>query len=403
MGNLNAAPRSVRVHIAFFGRRNAGKSSLVNAISGQGIAIVSDVPGTTTDPVYKAAELPSVGPCVFVDTAGFDDQGALGEMRIQKTEQALAKTDIAVLAFPAGGAPYDAEYAWAKRLKDKKLPAVCAVTKADLIESAQKEAADIAKTTGFPAVCVSASTGAGVDKLRDAIIAAVPADSLDGDIIGNLAGAGDSVLLVMPQDASAPKGRLILPQVQTIRALLDKQAVITCTTFSQLDSALGALKTPPKLIITDSQVFDGVYQKTPKGTLLTSFSVLFANYKGDVDEYILGAQVIDKLKPGDRVLIAEACTHTTQDGDIARVKLPAMLKKAAGGALSIDFAAGTDFLPEHADYKLVIHCGGCMFNRAHILNRIALCREKGIPITNYGIAIAKMTGILDRIVQKNTV
>lgn len=395
MADLNSTPSANRIQIAFFGKRNSGKSSLINALANQEISIVSDVLGTTTDPVHKALEIFPIGPCTLIDTAGFDDVGELGKLRIEKTKKVLAKADIALVVISADETDFASYSEWFDEIKAKKVNCLCVINKSDLcadtaeIESMLKE-----KDVDF--VKISAQKRENLPLLFEKIIKISPKDFDEITITGNLVNEGDSVLLVAPQDIEAPKGRLILPQVQTIRELLDKKAVVTVVTAEKMQSALDALKKAPNLIICDSQAFKQVYDLAPKESVLTSFSILFANYKGDIEEFKKGASAIDKLNENSRVLIAEACSHTTLDGDIAKVKIPKMLRKKAGESLEIDFCSGVNFNLDKK-YDLVIHCGGCMFNRSHILSRIAMCKEKNIPITNFGITIAKLTGILDMV------
>ena len=391
VNELNQTPNSTRTHIGIFGRTNSGKSSLINAIASQQTALVSPVAGTTTDPVYKSIELHPLGPCVLIDTAGFDDDGELGAMRTERTAQVIEKTDIAILVIGAQNNDFSEEEKWIDRLKEKKVPILVAVNKSDendQIPSWVKQ---------FPFVSVSAKTGKGIDKLKAMIASKSPSDE-DISITGEVAKAGDHVLLVAPQDIQAPKGRLILPQVQTIRDLLDHKALVSIVTTDQLEAALRLYKDPPQLIITDSQVFDIVARLTPKGTKLTSFSVLMAKFKGDIDVFVKGAAKLDTLKETDKVLILEACTHNPLDGDIGRIKIPQMLRKKIGEKISIDVRSGNDFPDDLTSYALVIHCGGCMFNRKYMLSRVEHCVKQGVPITNYGIFIAKVKGILDRVV-----
>ncbi len=391
VNELNQTPNSTRTHIGIFGRTNSGKSSLINAIASQQTALVSPVAGTTTDPVYKSIELHPLGPCVLIDTAGFDDDGELGAMRTERTAQVIEKTDIAILVIDARNNDFSEEEKWIDRLKEKKIPIIVAVNKSDendQIPSWVKQ---------FSFVSVSAKTGKGIDKLKAMIASKAPSDE-DISITGEVANAGDHVLLVAPQDIQAPKGRLILPQVQTIRDLLDHKALVSIVTTDQLEAALRLYKDPPQLIITDSQVFDIVAKLTPKGTKLTSFSVLMAKFKGDIDVFVKGAAKLDTLKETDKVLILEACTHNPLDGDIGRIKIPQMLRKKIGEKISIDVRSGNDFPDDLTSYALVIHCGGCMFNRKYMLSRVEHCVKQGVPITNYGIFIAKVKGILDRVV-----
>ncbi|MCI8359970.1 MAG: [FeFe] hydrogenase H-cluster maturation GTPase HydF [Clostridiales bacterium] len=396
--SLTNTPSANRLHIGIFGRRNSGKSSLINALTGQDTALVSDRAGTTTDPVYKAMEIHGLGPCMLIDTAGFDDEGDLGRMRVEATEKAAEKTEIGLLVFSAAADPADLSYekVWAEKLKQRQIPLLVLVNKTDLSVSEPLLAA-IRQETGLEPLCVSARTGAGMDRVVPALIRLLPADFGTDTIAGRLVSPGDTVLLVMPQDIQAPKGRLILPQVQTIRDLLDHACIVTCCTADGLDGALAALSSPPKLIITDSQVFPLVYEKKPADSLLTSFSVLFAAYKGDIDAFAAGAAAIDRLTPQSRVLIAEACTHAPLSEDIGRVKLPRMLRKRAGQTLEVDVVSGADFPEDLSPYDLVIHCGGCMFNRKYVLSRLERAGRQGVPMTNYGVAIAKLTGILDKI------
>lgn len=391
--SLIDTPRANRLHIGLYGKRNVGKSSLVNAITGQSIAVVSDVPGTTTDPVYKAMELHPVGPVVFIDTAGLDDTGDLGRLRVGKTLEAAQKTDLALVVFAA--AP-DVETEWVADLSRRGVPVVAVVNKADELEDAEAIRAEIKSRLRLDAIVVSARTGENVDAVRDAILAELPDDE-PASITGALAEPGDLVLLVMPQDIQAPKGRLILPQVQTLRDLLDKKCLVMSCTTDKLTETLAALSRPPKLIITDSQVFPVVHAAKPAESMLTSFSVLFASYKGDIDAFVEGARGIDSLTADSKVLIAESCTHAPLEEDIGRVKIPKLLRKRFGENLQVDMLTGPGLLEDLGSYDLVIHCGGCMFNRRHVLSRIDEARQQGVPITNYGITIAHLTGILDKI------
>lgn len=395
MHDLNQTPKADRLHIAIFGKRNAGKSSLINAITGQQTAIVSDTAGTTADPVYKTMELNPLGPCVLIDTAGFDDVGTLGGLRVEKTRKVVEAADVAVLVFVDTDFTFETE--WVRMLKEKGTPILAVVNKADVLANVNEIAEKIHAEFGLDALLVSAQTGEGIGQIRPALARLVPEGFGTQSIARHLAGAGDVVLLVMPQDIQAPKGRLILPQVQTIRDLLDGKALVLSCTTDCMDGALAALKEPPKLIITDSQVFDVVYQKKPEKSLLTSFSVLMARYKGDIAEFVRGAAAIDTLKETDRVLIAEACTHAPLSEDIGRVKLPRMLRQRVGEGLAVDVVAGNSFPDDLSSYALIIHCGACMFNRRYVLSRIEKAKAAGVPITNYGVAIAKLKGILDKI------
>ena len=383
------------MHIALFGRRNAGKSSLINALTGQQIAIVSDVAGTTTDPVSKSMEILPLGPCVLIDTAGFDDSGAVGDLRTERTREVIKQTDIAILV--TDGTTLDDEVAWATLLKQANVPYVAALNKVDLMpEVPSTLLTDMAKRLGCDVIPVSAMNGTGLDVLRNTLAGLMP-ESGKQSLTGNLAQAGDTVLLVMPQDPQAPKGRLILPQVQTLRDLMDKGCIAICCTTEDIDRALSSLNEPPHLIITDSQVFDIVEKKKPEGTLLTSFSVLMAAHKGDTRFFVRSAMAIDRLTEQSRVLIAEACTHAPLAEDIGREKIPRMLRQRVGQGLTVDIVAGKDFPPDVTSYDLVIHCGGCMFNRKFMLSRVEQCRRQGTPMTNYGITIAHIKGILGKV------
>ena len=393
--SLNDTPRSNRIHIGFYGKRNSGKSSLINALTGQSIAIVSDTPGTTTDPVYKSMEIHGIGPCVLIDTAGFDDIGELGRLRVEKTEGAAMKTDIAVLMF--SDEDMEQEIKWFKLFKGRKIPVVCVISRSDMVNNVHKLKELVHKNTGVQPILVSIKDKASVEGLREILVRSLPEDYDLKSITGELVREGDLVLLVMPQDIQAPKGRLILPQVQTIRELLDKKCLVVSATTDKLEEALNSLVKPPKLIITDSQVFKQVYEKKPKESLLTSFSVLFAGLKGDISYYIQGAEEISKLTEDSRVLIAECCTHAPLSEDIGREKIPAMLRKRIGQGLRIDLVSGTDFPKDLRGYDLIIQCGACMFNRRYVMSRIEQAIEQHVPMTNYGVAIACLTGILDKI------
>ena len=393
--SLNNTPSANRLHVALFGRRNSGKSSLINALTGQDTALVSDIPGTTTDTVSKAMEIQGIGPCLFIDTPGFDDEGELGEMRIIRTLKAIEQTDIALLL--CEDEAHEEEKKWMKQLEEKNIPVILLLNKADIRKDIASTLLRIEKDCGQKPLVISAKERTGIKKIHQAILEKLPADFGQQTITGNLVKEGDLVLLVMPQDIQAPKGRLILPQVQTMRELLDKKCLVMSCTTDQIASTLQALSRSPKLIITDSQVFHTVYEQKPADSLLTSFSVLMAGYKGDIHYYIEGASAIDCLTPQSRVLIAEACTHAPATEDIGRVKLPRMLRKKIGEELQIDIVAGTDFPEDLTPYHLIIHCGACMFNRKYVLNRIDNARKQQIPMTNYGVAIAHLNGILDKI------
>ncbi|SFW43107.1 [FeFe] hydrogenase H-cluster maturation GTPase HydF [Selenomonas ruminantium] len=393
---LNDTTRGNRLHIGLFGRRNAGKSSLINALTGQSVATVSAVPGTTTDPVYKAMELHGVGPVVFIDTAGFDDEGELGQLRVEKTEQAARETDIALLLF--SGLDMAEELKWLAIFRRQKTPVILVVSCTDEREAAGEALAKaVEAATGVCPLQVSAVKKQGLEELRQELIRVLPEDYEQPSITGDLCQAGDLVLLVMPQDIQAPKGRLILPQVQTLRELLDKGCQALCCTTDRLQDTLARLKEPPQLIITDSQAFKEVYPLKPQGTLLTSFSVLFAAFKGDMDCFLAGAEKLLQLKESAHILIAEACTHKPLQEDIGRVKLPRLLRKKIGDGLQIDIVSGKDFPEDLSGFDIIIHCGACMFNRKLVLSRVKACREQGVPMTNYGLAIAALLGILSRV------
>lgn len=402
--NLVHTPNANRLHIALFGKRNSGKSSLINALTGQDTALVSDTPGTTTDPVQKAMEIHGIGPCLFIDTPGFDDEGELGNRRIERTWKAVEKTDIALLLCAGGGSAeetgepdFTEELHWLEQLKAKNIPTILLINKADIRKNTASLAIRIKESFGSQPIPVSAKEKTGVELIRQAILEKLPEDFDQQSITGSLVTEGDLVLLVMPQDIQAPKGRLILPQVQTIRELLDKKCLIMSCTTDKLRETLQALSRPPKLIITDSQVFKTVYEQKPEESRLTSFSVLFAGYKGDIRYYVKSASAIGSLTESSRVLIAEACTHAPLSEDIGRVKLPHLLRKRIGEKLSIDIVAGTDFPQDLTPYSLVIHCGACMFNRKYVLSRIERARLQNVPMTNYGVAIAFLNGILSQI------
>lgn len=398
---LNETPGSSRMHIGIFGKTNSGKSALINAFTGQEVSIVANVAGTTTDPVYKAMEVHPLGPCIIIDTAGFGDESELGKSRMEKTRLAAEKTDIALLLVAGNGdaALDEEEMHWYRFLKEHGTPVLFVVGKTDIRSDAQvdKLAAAIREKTGEEAYPVSAKTKEGMEALKEALIRKLPENYGSRLITGTLVDREDLVLLVMPQDIQAPKGRLILPQVQTLRELLDKKCLVMSVTTDQLIPALAVLKKAPKLIITDSQVFGYVYENKPAESMLTSFSVLFAAYKGDLPYYVQGAGHIESLNAHSRVLIAECCTHAPLKEDIGREKIPRMLRKRFGDSLAVDIVSGTDFPKDLSGYDLIIQCGACMFNRKYVMSRIERAREQGVPMTNYGVTIAHLTGILDKI------
>lgn len=391
--NTESTPVANRLHIVLFGRRNSGKSSLINALTGQDIALVSDIPGTTTDPVSKTMELHGIGPCVFIDTPGFDDEGSLGERRIERTLHTLERTDIALLL--CEGTDLQEEADWMQRLKARNVPIILIQNKADIH---QDNSPHIEQVLGEKPLLVSAKEKQGMEDIRLAILEKLPQDFEQPFITRGLVSEDDLVLLVMPQDIQAPKGRLILPQVQTLRELLDKKCLVVSCTTDKLPQTLRVLARPPKLIITDSQVFKTVYEQKPPESLLTSFSVLMADYKGDIQRFIEGAAAIDRLTDCSRILIAEACTHAPATEDIGRVKIPRLLRKKIGESLQIETVSGSDFPKDLSGYDLIIHCGACMFNRKHVLNRLEQAASQQVPMTNYGIVLAHLLGIADKIV-----
>ncbi|WP_455684761.1 [FeFe] hydrogenase H-cluster maturation GTPase HydF [Thomasclavelia sp.] len=394
MAGLNQTPGANRLHIGFFGRRNSGKSSLINAFVNQEVSIVSSEAGTTTDPVYKAIEIHGLGPCLLIDTAGFDDIGALGKQRIDKTKKVSEKIDIAIILFTDEN--IEQELNWYNYFKDKGIPAIIVVSKIDLgINSNLIKI--IFEHTKLEPILVSSLTNQGIKELKDALINNLPKDYEKENITGNLVKKGDLVLLVMPQDIQAPKGRLILPQVQVMRELLDKKCQIISVTTDQMIDALNKLKTEPDLVITDSQVFKYVDEHISKQIKLTSFSVLMAGYKGDLNYYIDSIRKLEKLSNDSNVLIAECCSHAPLSEDIGRIKIPRMLKKRYPD-INIDIVSGTDFPDDLTKYDLIITCGGCMFNRRYIMSRVDRARDQHIAMTNYGIFIAYINNILDRVV-----
>lgn len=387
----------MRTHIAVVGRCNVGKSSLVNAIAGQSVAIVSDVAGTTTDAVAKSMELRSLGAVVLTDTAGFDDLSPLGEQRVAESRKVAERCDMAVVVCNLGE-DYDIEKEWIREFDNRKIPVVVVLTKSDQLDDRERVVKELESALERSVVAVSATSGEGVETLLEALQRALPGEGEELTITGNLVERGDVVVLVMPQDESAPKGRLILPQVQTIRELLDKHCTPVCCQPEELEQTLAGLGRSPRLVITDSQAFARVAPLVPEGVALTSFSVLMACYKGDAESFVEGAMAIDRLSESSRVLIAEACSHAPATEDIGRVKLPAMLRRKVGAGLTVDVVGGNDFPEDLTPYDLVIHCGACMFTRRTVLSRLARSREQGVPMTNYGIAIAHLTGIIGRVV-----
>lgn len=395
--SLYDTPSANRLHIGVFGRTNSGKSSFINAFTGQNVAIVSEIAGTTTDPIYKTMEIPPLGACVIIDTAGFDDTTPLGDMRMEKTRLAAEKTELAVIFLTDENV--EKELVWYQIFKERNIPVLFLISKSDKRTQSDIDVilSVIQKQTKELPLIVSSVTKEGIEQVKEALAQKIPENYGSYEITGNLVSKEDVVLLVMPQDIQAPKGRLILPQVQTIRELLDKKCIVMSVTTDCMEQALQALKQPPKLIITDSQIFGFVYEHKPKESMLTSFSVLFAAYKGDLPYYIEGAKVIDSLTEKSKILIAECCTHAPLTEDIGRVKIPNMLKKRFGEEITIDFVSGTDYPEDLKTYDLIIQCGACMFNRQYVLSRIDRAKSQHVPMTNYGITIAHITGILDKI------
>lgn len=384
---IQPTPSSNRLHITFLGRCNSGKSSLINALTGQSVSIVSDEAGTTTDPVSKPIELPGVGACLLIDTAGIDDNSSLGELRIAKTRKVLEHTDVAILLF-SDSERMEHEQQLLKELRLRETPVIAVVSQCDRINNIDRLIAHINQCCGLTPIAVSAINRNGLYRLREAI--ALHATTENRLITDSVCDSGDTVLLVMPQDSQAPKGRLIKPQAEVLRELLDRGCTAICCTPARLPDTLASLSTPPRLIITDSQAFGLVRQHKPDSTSLTSFSILFARYKGDLDTFIDGAKSLSTLSSSSRVLIAEACTHAPQHEDIGRVKLPRLLRKKIDESLHIDIVAGNDFPDDLSSYDLVIHCGACMFNRRHVMNRIARAKAQNVPITNYGIVLSEL-------------
>ena len=392
---MSTAPKSLRLHIGLFGRRNAGKSSLLNALTRQDVSIVSELAGTTTDPVEKPMELLPLGPVLFIDTAGVDDEGALGDKRVKKTRQVFDRTDVGILVVDAGRWGEFEEGIFGE-LSDRNIPIIVAFNKSDLARPLA-ESLEQLRETKTPFVETVASHGRGVSELREALIQAAPEEFLRPPaLVADLVPPGEMAVLVVPIDTEAPKGRLIVPQVQTIRDLLDGDAYCLVVKERELRDALARLNRPPALVVTDSQAFLKVAADTPPEVKMTSFSILFARQKGDLCQFVEGALAIERLRPGDRVLVAEACAHHPIGDDIGRVKIPRWLTQYVGGELRIDTIQGHEFPENLGDYKLVVHCGACMWNRREMLTRMAACRRAAAPICNYGMTIAYTLGIFDR-------
>lgn len=396
--SLNATPSSERVHIGIFGKRNAGKSSLINAITGQNLAIVSEAKGTTTDPVYKAMELLPLGPVMIIDTPGIDDEGVLGSLRIQKAYQVLNKTDIALVIIDAAVGPSAEDLRLIKRINTKKIPLLIVINKCETINEDKKTAYQALLSNG-KLLFVSAEQQLNIFELKEAIAQTVPADENKAQIVADLLSPSDFVVLVVPIDSAAPKGRLILPQQQTIRDILEADAAAIVVKENELTNTLQNLGKRPKLVITDSQVFKKVAAETPADILLTSFSILFARYKGNLQTAVQGVTALDSLEDGDKILIGEGCTHHRQCDDIGTVKLPRWIKEYTGKNPEFIFTSGTEFPLDLSPYKMIIHCGACMLNEREMQYRIKCAADQNIPFTNYGITIAYINGILKRTVE----
>lgn len=392
---MRTAPKGLRLHIGLFGRRNVGKSSLLNALTRQTVSIVSDTAGTTTDPVEKPMEMLPIGPVLFIDTAGIDDVGALGEMRVQKTRQVFDRTDVGIIVSIAGdwGEFEDAILA---ELRGREIPVIVVFNKVDVSAVDANRESEL-RGHGIATVHTSAASGEGIFDLREALIRSAPEDLINTPaIVGDLVPAGELAVLVVPIDKEAPKGRLILPQVQSIRDILDNDAYCMVVKERELRDALDRLKRPPALVVTDSQAFLKVAADTPDSVPMTSFSILFARFKGDLVAFVKGALAIENLVSGDRILVCESCSHHPIGEDIGRVKLPRWLRQYVGGKLDFVHVQGHDFPEDLTQYKLVVHCGACMWNRREVLSRIVRCQQAGVPVTNYGLAIAYSLGIFAR-------
>ena len=397
--SLNSTPSSERTHIGIFGRRNAGKSSLINALTGQNLAIVSDVRGTTTDPVFKAMELLPLGPVVMIDTPGLDDTGELGKLRIQKAYQVLNKTDIAVLVVDGTTGITPQDNAILTRIQDKKIPLLLVLNKADLVSEHVHQEMIVSTHLKYKIPLENTTEHLHIHELKDRLGSLVPSEDSSRFIVRDLVKPGDFVVLVVPIDSAAPKGRLILPQQQTIRDLLDAGTTAIVVKETELKSTLDSLGKKPALVITDSQAFKEVDKDTPSDILLTSFSILFARYKGNLETVVRGARALDTLEDGDTILISEGCTHHRQCDDIGTVKLPRWVCEYTGKDVSFEFTSGTEFPLDLTRYKMIIHCGGCMLNEREMKYRLKCADDADIPITNYGTAIAYMKGILERSIE----
>jgi len=393
---MQQTPVANRLHIAIFGKRNAGKSSLINALTNQPIAVVSDVAGTTTDPVFKTMEILPIGPVVIIDTPGIDDEGALGELRVKKTNEVLKKTDLAILVVDSIGGLTHHDADLIKRIKKSKTPIVGVINKTDVNSDVNVLAEELKKIIEGDVVPVSAMNKEGIDRLKQCLIKYAPSDSVDTNILGDLVKPGDMVVLVTPIDSAAPKGRMILPQQQVIRDVLDHGAMSVVTKETELAVALRSLAVKPALVVTDSQAFEIVDKIVPADIPLTSFSILFSRYKGELKEMYKNVQALKNLKPGDKVLIVEGCTHHRQKDDIGTVKIPRWLNNMVNGELLYEWASGTFFPEKLKQYKVIVHCGACMLNEKEMKSRIEAARNQGVPIVNYGMLISYVNGILDR-------
>lgn len=398
--SMNQTPMSERVHIGFFGKRNAGKSSVMNAVTGQDLAVVSEVKGTTTDPVYKSMELLPLGPVVMMDTPGIDDEGELGKLRVKKSYQVLNKTDAAVLVIDGLSGASEEDAAMLKKIRKKQIPYTVVLNKQDLAsEEIKEQTIQMLGIGREQLLSVSAADGTGINELKERIAQIAKPEELERRIIGDMISPSDFIVLVVPIDSAAPKGRLILPQQQTIRDILEADAVSVVIKEDRVRETIESLGKKPRLVITDSQAFEKVAADTPEDILLTSFSILFARYKGNLEMAVKGVTTLDKLKNGDKILISEGCTHHRQCDDIGTVKIPRWIREYTGKEIQFETTSGTQFPDELGEYKLIVHCGGCMLNEREMKYRLSCAEDQGVPITNYGILIAYIKGILKRSVE----
>lgn len=398
--NMNQTPMSERVHIGFFGKRNAGKSSVMNAVTGQDLAVVSEVKGTTTDPVYKSMELLPLGPVVMMDTPGIDDEGELGGLRVRKSYQVLNKTDAAVLVIDGQTGASGEDAALLRRIRKKNIPYTVVLNKQDLApEGVLNQAAGILDIPAEQILAVSAAAGTGITELKERIAAITKQEEPKLRIVGDMISPSDFIILVVPIDSAAPKGRLILPQQQTIRDILEADAVSIVIKENRVKETIESLGKKPRLVITDSQAFEKVAADTPEDILLTSFSILFARYKGNLQTAVAGVTALDKLQDGDKILISEGCTHHRQCDDIGTVKIPRWIREYTGKDIRFETSSGTQFPDELGEYRLIVHCGGCMLNEREMKYRLSCAADQGVPMTNYGILIAYIKGILERSVE----